>query len=129
MTGPEDFRRVFDGVVSIFCPDTLECFWDDGKGLDRRYFRSRHWKLYRSRVIAATSAPGQPPRCEVCGKEFQWGHDEPRVHHLTYDRLGCEELEKDCIAVCGECHEWEHATDTSDVRECIGSVLAEANTR
>jgi hypothetical protein len=124
MTGPGDFRRVFDGIECLLCPDTAEAFWNDGR-LDRKYYKSRHWKLYRSRKIAATSAAGEPPRCEVCGKEFQWGHDEPRIHHLTYDTLTLEEPE-DCIAVCGECHDLEHATDTPEVLDLLDLLLSGA---
>ena len=120
MTGPGDFRSVFDSVACVFCPDTLECLWDDGKGLDRKYYRSRHWKLYRHRKIAAADY-----RCEVCGKEFQWGHDEPRCHHRTYDTLGKEVLQ-DCSVLCGECHGLEHATDIPAVLDLCAELLTGA---
>ena len=119
MTGPGDFRRVFDSVDAIFCADTAECFWNDGR-LDRKYYRSEHWKQYRRRKLEAADY-----RCEVCGKEFQWGHDEPRCHHLTYDNLGAEALE-DSIALCSECHGLEHATDTPEMLEFFDELLTAA---
>ena len=37
-----------------------------------------------------------------------WTTDEPlEIHHLTYDRLGCEQM-KDLRSLCRECHQEQH---------------------
>ena len=41
------------------------------------------------------------PRCLVCGR--QWSLRTGHLHHVTYMRLGCEELE-DLIPLCATDH-------------------------
>jgi len=111
------FRQVFAELVWIWCPDTGEMLWDDDGRLDRRYYRSEHWKSYRSRKIVEAGW-----RCQVCGCEFQWGIDIPQVHHRAYSRdngrtvLGTERL-ADCSCLCQACHTAEHDRLRDGVRE------------
>jgi len=43
------------------------------------------------------------PVCQRC--EFPY---ELNVHHLTYERLGCEKVPQDLIVLCRSCHSREH---------------------
>lgn len=44
-------------------------------------------------------------RCEICGKALVW--HSTHVHHLTYERLGCERPD-DLLVLCLRCHERQH---------------------
>jgi len=63
------------------------------------YLQSAHWARMRS--IARYRAGWQ---CQRCGNEEGRRLD---VHHLTYERLGCEE-DTDLIVLCSLCHALEH---------------------
>lgn len=60
----------------------------------KRYMRSALWRATRSRVI--DSAGWQ---CSVCKRRST----KLQVHHLTYDRLGCER-DEDLAVLCARCH-------------------------
>lgn len=61
----------------------------------QRYLASREWSLLRERVRQRSR-----DKCEHC-----FIAPQQAVHHLTYARLGHEEL-ADLMAVCNPCHEW-----------------------
>jgi len=109
------FRQVFAELVWIWCPDTGEMLWDDDGQLERKFYRSEHWRRYRLRKLEATGYS-----CESCDSEYQWGYDRPRIHHLSYERLGCERL-GDCLALCEECHTAAH----SDARRPAAAIHAD----
>lgn len=60
-----------------------------------RYLASREWALLREQVRTRSGNV-----CEHCGLVRQQA-----VHHLTYERLGHEDLD-DLMAVCNRCHEF-----------------------
>jgi hypothetical protein len=61
------------------------------------YLHSSHWQGFRVRYREF----GRPQYCIKCGaKEFV-------LHHLSYKRMGREKLD-DVIALCPDCHAWEH---------------------
>lgn len=62
------------------------------------YLRSEKWKEIRNKIISRCKNI-----CEVCESA-----PAEQVHHLTYVRLGNEEL-NDLLGVCGECHELIHS--------------------
>jgi len=66
----------------------------------REYLQSPLWKSIRAKAIEHYG--------EVCGKCGNHGND---VHHLTYDRVGGEELLEDLQVLCRECHEAIHAME------------------
>ena len=73
------------------------------------YLNSNHWKQLRKAVIKRSN-----DLCERCNKR---GLDH--VHHLTYERKGCERLE-DLLGVCHGCHEYIHGkTDVDPMVESI----------
>jgi len=67
-----------------------------------QYLGSPHWKAVRMRKLSDT------PFCEYCGKKT--GLD---VHHASYTRLNRENLDKDLIVLCRDCHTEEHGNNPS----------------
>lgn len=70
--------------------------------IHREYLKSDEWKRKRSQLHnkMADSADGAG-WCYTCSKQC-----EPNLlhcHHLTYERLGREEMD-DLVFVCGKCH-------------------------
>lgn len=68
------------------------------------YLTTDHWRDIRTEMIEAW------PFCEHC-KMPRWlaeiAYDQDlHVHHLTYARIGCEEIE-DLATLCRRCHEIE----------------------
>ena len=59
------------------------------------YLASREWSLLREEVRKRSG-----DKCEHC-----FVAPQQAVHHLTYERIGHEELE-DLMAVCNPCHEY-----------------------
>lgn len=70
------------------------------RGLYRLYLRSNAWRSRRRAVIARAGGA-----CEDCGRSFLVVLD---AHHLTYERIGDEDLE-DLKALCRPCHDEAHA--------------------
>lgn len=66
----------------------------------REYLQSPLWRSIRKNAIIHYG--------EVCGKCGEYGTD---VHHLTYERVGGDELIEDLQVLCRDCHEAVHAVD------------------
>jgi 5-methylcytosine-specific restriction endonuclease McrA len=66
-----------------------------------KYRKSYHWKIVRDRVLARCNGI-----CEGCH-----GRTAANVHHLTYERLGNEDM-GDLLALCRQCHESFHNMTT-----------------
>lgn len=63
----------------------------------QNYLLSDHWKQVKDQYFQS----GLPQMCKCCHKQlFQ-------LHHLTYERLGCEKLE-DVAPLCKICHRKIH---------------------
>jgi len=69
------------------------------KMLYKTYLETSHWKKTRLRRLSRDGF-----QCVKCEKKRNL-----QVHHLTYERLGCEHL-KDIITLCRSCHKKEHGT-------------------
>ena len=63
----------------------------------REYLNSSTWRAKREEMLEIAG-----DQCEECGAGGQL-----HVHHLTYARLGHEELD-DLAVLCPQCHEAEH---------------------
>ena len=76
-------------------------FWlsDDGEFVFyKKYLKSEVWKAKKDIVYNIYGKI-----CSRCpSTKFL------QVHHLTYDRLGFEHIEKDLIPLCGTCHQKDH---------------------
>lgn len=72
------------------------------------YLRSAAWRKRRGYALARAGN-----RCEGCGVSSLERRLE--VHHITYDRLGFEDL-RDLRVLCPECH--ERADEKRDEATC-----------
>lgn len=68
----------------------------------QEYLRSDEWKKKRDRIIERDGF------CLICSSTKKL-----RVHHNTYDRCDwingeCNELQKDLITICDQCHKKFH---------------------
>ena len=63
----------------------------------RTYLQSAAWQAKREEALEVAGYS-----CEECGADGQL-----HVHHLTYARLGREELD-DLAVLCPQCHESAH---------------------
>lgn len=67
----------------------------------REYLKSARWVEYSEQVKTETRA------CEGCGLRRLWARylygQDLNVHHLTYERVGCERRE-DVRVLCLRCH-------------------------
>jgi len=64
----------------------------------QRYLKTPAWRSIRARVIFRDGR-----RCQLCGQ----GGKGLEAHHLTYARLGHEDL-NDLITLCPACHAAVH---------------------
>lgn len=62
------------------------------------YLKSPEWRERRSRMLRSVGY-----RCQLCNRADKTLH----VHHRTYERRG-DELYKDLIVLCEECHRIHH---------------------
>lgn len=65
------------------------------------YMRSNEWKVKKRERIAIDQG------CVMCGRSL----DKIRsiqVHHITYQRLGNENVLTDLCTLCGSCHKKLH---------------------
>jgi len=81
------------------------------------YLRSPHWKAFRTSYVASS----RPMTCVCCGSE------KGQLHHQTYRRLGCEELD-DVFPLCSPCHQELHLWlknreySVQDSREAVAAM-------
>lgn len=70
-------------------------------GTYQQYLRSPYWRAIRRRALIAASW--------VCQQCYRSQREDVilEVHHLTYDRLGCE-VPGDLKVLCGDCHKAAH---------------------
>lgn len=62
------------------------------------YIQSLEWKAKSERRKAIDGN-----KCVLCGKSHNL-----QVHHITYDRLGREDVENDLVTLCDQCHVFVH---------------------
>jgi len=64
----------------------------------RKYLKSKVWRDIRKKLFKLRGK-----RCEICGKKTKL-----HVHHLTYERVGGDELPEDLKILCEFHHNVEH---------------------
>ena len=69
------------------------------------YIQSSHWKDIRRQRLAMDGF-----QCSMCGTAKNL-----EVHHLTYERLGHEDLD-DLVSLCKRCHAIVHEKDKKKVQ-------------
>jgi hypothetical protein len=85
------------------------------------YLRSPQWKAIREQSLCRALWRCQSPICRradyraLTDDEIpQHGRYRLEVHHLTYERVGGQELPDDLIVLCDECHHFVHDIDEPD---------------
>lgn len=73
-------------------------------GSYKDYLKTEHWKSVKEEF-----GEKNPRRCYFCGSNFNLN-----LHHITYDRLGKEDL-SDLVWLCRRCHKYTHFSKESDV--------------
>lgn len=74
----------------------------------QKYLKIDCWKTRRDEYLRVHGK-----QCELCGAQEEMipGTVAPvQLHHLTYERLGCE-LDSDLVAACERCHRAMHGLD------------------
>lgn len=79
------------------------------------YLTSDHWQDVRRRYRAS----GRPMVC-ICGVPSQ------ALHHQTYERIGCEELD-DLVPLCNACHATVHDLERRGLSGLAVSALCDAS--
>jgi hypothetical protein len=70
------------------------------QAIHRQYLQSPLWRSVRKNALIQFG--------EICAKCGGYGTD---VHHLTYERVGGDELIEDLQVLCRDCHEAVHAME------------------
>lgn len=104
MNEPGGFVSVEDALTQTF--ELIESGFRDGRDRDpeaarmpyAEYLQTPHWREKRARAMARCGG-----QCQRCYRRDLGLH----VHHMTYDRLGCE-AESDLMVLCGLCHREVH---------------------
>ena len=64
----------------------------------QKYLQSKEWRLLKATRLAMDSY-----QCKMCGTA-----NNLECHHISYDRLGNENLSTDVITLCRDCHQKIH---------------------
>jgi hypothetical protein len=89
-----DYKPIDNGMGFwvVECPK-----YKKSKDFYKLYLQTDLWKATRRKRIELDGF-----RCVQCGSPINLN-----VHHITYDRLGCEDME-DLVTLCEKCHERLH---------------------
>ncbi len=77
----------------------------------KQYLASAHWKAQKEKFYALQE---KPYHCFLCGSY----DGNFNVHHKTYKRIGMENMKKDLLLLCRECHQKTH-----DMEEVLSSPM------
>lgn len=67
------------------------------------YMRSRDWERKRQQRLEIDGHA-----CVMCGRPEDRCRNGLQVHHITYARLGNEDVGKDLVSLCPGCHKKIH---------------------
>lgn len=70
----------------------------------KRYMRSREWDATRQQRLDIDEHT-----CVMCGRPEAKCKNGLQVHHITYQRLGHEDIYNDLVSLCPTCHKKIHA--------------------
>lgn len=83
----------------------------------RDYLRSDEWKWTRKQAIRYHGT-----RCHDCHLD---AGRYPDVHHVTYDRLGNENIVTDLVVLCRRCHDKRHEVPAPPIGDKDGGRRAD----
>lgn len=69
------------------------------------YLQTRHWRELRKQKLEGAT------NCQLCGHKPDGPYLDYEIHHVTYMRLGREELD-DLLVLCKPCHKRHHQETT-----------------
>ena len=69
----------------------------------KRYMRSRDWEHKRQRRLEVDGH-----KCVMCGRPESKCRNGLQVHHISYTRLGNEDVGNDLVSLCPGCHKKIH---------------------
>ncbi len=75
----------------------------------RKYLKSGKWKAIRKRLFKVRGR-----KCEKCGSK-----SKIHVHHLTYERVGGNELGSDLQVLCELHHNIEHGMKDKSIKKAL----------
>lgn len=70
----------------------------------KKYMRSKEWEYKKAQRKEIDGY-----KCVMCGRPETKTKDGLQVHHVTYARLGHENIYTDICTVCSSCHKKIHA--------------------
>lgn len=70
----------------------------------KRYMRSREWDATRQQRLDIDEHC-----CAMCGRPEVKCRNGLQVHHITYQRLGHEDIYNDLVSLCPGCHKKIHS--------------------
>ena len=70
----------------------------------KRYMRSREWNATRQQRLDIDEHC-----CAMCGRPEAKCRNGLQVHHITYQRLGHEDIYNDLVSLCAGCHKKIHS--------------------
>jgi predicted HNH restriction endonuclease len=68
------------------------------------YIKSDAWQQKRAERLQIADF-----KCEMCGRPEARTKNGLQVHHISYQRLGDEDVFNDLICLCPSCHQRIHA--------------------
>lgn len=89
-----EFVRILNAALARDSSGVMRLYLSASQMDYRDYLRSAHWRALKARYRES----GRPQDCYLCGEKKGLA-----LHHLTYDRLGCEFL-TDLVPLCRPCH-------------------------
>lgn len=73
------------------------------------YIKSSYWKKKRKEYFDKYHK-----RCVLCGESDCYSL---AIHHVTYARLGIENIDTDLVCLCNDCHKLEHQKIDWDINK------------
>lgn len=69
----------------------------------KRYLRSPEWQIKRQQRLEIDGF-----KCVMCGRPASRCRSGLQIHHVSYARLGHEDVYRDLVSLCAPCHRKIH---------------------
>lgn len=97
-------HREFDDIKRYVKLTDVKKFIDTNQPSHGTYLKSIRWKTIKDYIREKFNYT-----CQKCGNAFADDLYQLHTHHLTYERLGNENVDTDLILLCAECHHKTHS--------------------
>ena len=115
----------FDNLKSInyqVCAAIKYPLYEKRKKLYEWYMKSNDWSMKRNECMEIHSG-----YCVDCFENNGIYENAQCVHHLHYDSLGNEDVKKDIIPLCGDCHKKRHNIPVDDIHPMFDAFEVQTN--